>query len=197
MIVGITGRAGAGKDTFAEFLRLNGNVATSSFAYTLKVMISTMLGVDYQQWEDREWKEKEIPGVGYSPRYLAQTLGTEWGRECLDKDIWVRLAMNRADEVLKALGPGWHCAFTDCRFENEADAIASRGGYIIHVERPGDDSATESQHVSEAGIEVNSLRGDIVIMNDGTLDDLEAKAISTYKDMLLHMCLMEETRAAL
>lgn len=182
MIVGITGRAGAGKDTFAEYLR-DYNFATSAFAYPLKQMLCTLLDVPYEKWEDREWKETTINELGLSPREMAQTLGTEWGRNCNGKNFWVKIAMQRASEVMASLGSNWNFAFTDCRFENEADAIRNRGGYIIHIVRPGSDSATQSQHSSELGVKVNKSLGDIVVQNDGSLAELRVRALAVANDI--------------
>lgn len=191
MLIGITGRAGAGKDTVGRILRDSYAVALTSFAAPMKQMICTLLNVEYEMWEDREWKEATIPGVNYSPRQLAQTLGTEWGRNTLDEDFWVRMALKHAEHAQAQL-PNWDVAFTDCRFENEAAAIRSRGGMIWHIIRPGDDDATKSQHASEAGIKFVPST-DFAIENSGTLRQLEGFVHSAYTSRELR----EQANAAL
>lgn len=57
----------------------------------------------------------------------------------------------------------------DVRFENEADFIRSHNGTIWHVKR--DNAVKVLNHSSEKGIEIKN--GDIVIDNNGSLDDLK------------------------
>lgn len=181
MIIGLTGRAGAGKDTVADILRTHHKFATMSFASPLKKMLCELLSVPYDMWEDRAWKETVIPELGHTPRYLAQTLGTEWGRECCGEDFWVNIALNNAlriEKELNAIDDRYTICFTDVRFENEAEAIRNLGGYIIHIHRPGHDAGTSLAHASEDGIQVEPLR-DVILTNDGTLEDLE-KTVFAY-----------------
>lgn len=180
MIVGITGRAGAGKDTVAAILRDHHRFATMQFAAPLKTMLCSLLNVPKEAWEDREWKETVIPELGVSPREMAQTLGTEWGRNCCGKNFWVKIGMHNAKSIgseLRKIDDRYTICFTDVRFENEADAIRSEGGYIIHIHRPGHDGGTKFQHPSEDGIQVDPLI-DVVLVNDGTLEDLYEKVHS-------------------
>lgn len=179
MIVGITGRAGAGKDTVANILIHKRRFATMQFAGPLKRMLCDLLRVPFEAWEDREWKETVIPELGVSPRVMAQTLGTEWGRNCCGEDFWVKIGMHNAKSIeaeLEKIDDRYTICFTDVRFENEAGAIRNLGGYIIHVHRPGHEAGTSSAHSSEDGIQVNPL-SDIVIINDGTLEDLERETL--------------------
>ena len=183
MIIGITGRAGAGKDTVADILKRTYPVATWAFAFPIKRMLNTILDVSIDAWKDREWKEAVLPSIGYSPRKLAQTLGTEWGREALDENFWVRIAMAEA-ENFRFDYPTWDLAITDCRFENEADAIRARGGVIWHVVRPGDADATKSEHSSEAGVKIR-LEFDMVIVNNAGLPELEQAVFKAYEKLQL------------
>lgn len=46
--------------------------------------------------EDRVKKEQPIPQLGgKSFRRLAQTLGTEWGRNCVGDSIWCDIVLDR------------------------------------------------------------------------------------------------------
>ncbi len=164
ILVGITGKAGSGKDSIGAVLRDSHDFALASFAYPIKKCIADLLGVDYKQWEDREWKETELPIYGCSPRHLAQTLGTQWGRRCIDQSIWINLCLEKLKwEKLGA------AAITDVRFENEATAIRLEGGYIIHVHRAETDTVL-TEHASERGI--LGADGDFHVNNFGTLEDL-------------------------
>jgi len=168
-IVGIAGRAGAGKDTAADYLVKRFAFKRFAFADAIRDGIKAIFGLTDAELNDRILKEKEIPWIGRSPRYLAQRLGTEFGRNQVQDDIWIRVLSERVRRSQ------WHqVVISDVRFENEAAWIRSQGGQIIHIKRPGDE-ISESGHPSENGIAV--MPGDLVIDNASTLaflhDELE------------------------
>ncbi|VVQ25957.1 deoxynucleotide monophosphate kinase [Pseudomonas fluorescens] len=67
----------------------------------------------------------------------------------------------------------------DIRFENEAEYIRSIGGAIWHIVR--DNAERVTQHSSELGIKIQ--RGDIVIHNNGTLDEYKAQLDTAWKSL--------------
>lgn len=169
MLLGIHGRAWAGKNLLAEMLQSH----ALGFADPLYEAISAMFGVPESRLRDRSRKEEIIPWIGKSPRELLQTLGTEWGRGLVRSDIWLRVAEQRLERATTA---GFtRVAFADVRFDNEAEWIRQLGGVVIWITRPGDAACRE--HVSEAGISPNLV--DFSVANDGTLDDLRRKAVAT------------------
>lgn len=161
-IIGLTGAARSGKDTVALYLDGHFGFSRLALATPLKQGIEAMFGLPQSMWSD-EKKELEIPGLGVSPRRMAQTLGTEWGRNTLGEDIWLKVLERRIDELQVD-----QVVITDVRFANEARWVKDRGGLLIRVERPN--VRAIAAHSSEAGIapEVH----DVVIVNDGTLEDL-------------------------
>lgn len=162
MIVGIAGRAGAGKDTVAQLIKEEyPNYYQMAFAQPIKDMLS-MIDVDCVT---RETKELPIPGFGISPRRMAQTLGTEWGR-ALHPDFWLIVA----EREMYSRGTS-NFVFSDVRFENEADFIRRKGGLIIHIKC--DDAPAVEAHVSEKGIAVKLA--DYIVVNNGTIEDLRTK----------------------
>jgi len=163
LLIGLCGPAGCGKDTVAGFLP---NFHRYALATPIKQMVSLMLDVDHSMWEDREWKEAVIPWIGKSPRQMAQTLGTEWGRTHVDRDLWLKLGMRRWDAVRASAMP--RLVITDVRFENEALAIISAGGTVWKVDREG--VAPVAAHSSEKGIDPRLITGSI--KNYGNLDQL-------------------------
>ena len=161
-VIGIHGRARAGKDTVANFIV----AAIGGYRYSLADPIRAMLaplGVDMSDpyWQAR--KEESIPALGVSPRRMMQTLGTEWGRQLINPDLWLIMAHQR----LLQSGPGM--VISDVRFDNEAAWIRKHGGWIIHVIRP-DTKAVEA-HASEDGIEMQDT--DARLFNSGTLEELQ------------------------
>ena len=107
-----------------------------------------------------------------------QTLGTEWGRNMIGPDVWVRLTMHRVDDLLAS---GVNVIIDDVRFDNEAEAIRERDGQIVTLSR-GPTPATAGRlrtlrqrlrarvngtHASEIGLTVRTVK----VNNDGTIAD--------------------------
>lgn len=153
-IIGITGLAGSGKSTAAEFICDSGEYTRVSFATPLKDMLRK-LGIDCA---DKE----ATPDIlcGKTVRYALQTLGTEWGRQLIGQDIWARSAMEYAQHRLPVV-------FDDVRFENEAQAIIDAGGEIWQIVRPGLEAM---DHASEAGIPSSLVSR--ILYNDRTAEEL-------------------------
>lgn len=165
MLVGLCGAAGAGKNTVAEFLT---EFTQLAFADPLYECVSTITGLPVDRLKDRDVKETVIPWLGKSPRQMLQSMGTEWGRDAIHPEIWIRIAMDRASRHTNVV-------VTDVRFDNEAQAIVDAGGEVWRVARPGwrclaDDAAS---HPSEAGVSDRLIAR--IIDNSGSLDDLRAQ----------------------
>jgi hypothetical protein len=169
VIIGLVGLRRSGKDTAAAALVKEGFINVK-FAGGIKTALYALLryrGVTQAQAERMvDGHLKECPSSeleGRSPRHAMQTLGTEWGRDCIDKNIWIHSCLDvirRHDRVV----------VSDVRFQNEAAALRGVGARIIRIERAG--LATDN-HPSEAGIK--SLVADITVYNDGTISELETK----------------------
>lgn len=169
-IVGLTGLAGSGKDTaahhLAEALQARGKrCMRMAFADPIRQALMA-IGVPSSYIYDRDLKEADVPGFGASYRKLAQTLGTEWGRDTINPNLWVSvletrlMGLQRKPDVL---------IITDVRMPNEADWITSQGGMLVRVERKG--LASVRQHASEAGL----AQADNVLHNDADLNNLRAR----------------------
>lgn len=190
ILVGIAGRAGAGKDTVGDILIRDYGFAATHFAFRLKQMISDLLGEGIERWADRDWRETVHPRSGQTPRYMAQTLGTEWGRETISSTLWI-------DDTFRRLDGGKlpRVAITDLRFENEASHIRARGGRVIHVKRPdGQEMISTADHPSERGILVRLA--DFEIENGGTLADLEEEIAEIVGSILTRDTRSKECRAS-
>lgn len=170
MMIGISGKARSGKDTTAQILVESAPdiFETYSFAKPIKVVCAMLFNWN----EDHlygDLKEVVDPVWGITPRYAKQTLGTDWGRNLINRDIWIKYA----EEYSKRY-PDKVLVVTDVRFENEADFIRNSGGTIVHIKRQELDQINGvANHESEAG--VATKLSDIVITNDGTLEELRLK----------------------
>lgn len=183
-IVGLTGLAGSGKDTAARFLAdaleaRGRRTRQMAFADPIRQALLA-IGVPSSYIHDRDLKEQEVPTFGASYRKMAQTLGTEWGRQMIGQDTWVRvlenrlLGLQRKPDVL---------IVTDVRMQNEADWIAAQGGMVALVERKG--LTAVRPHASEQGL----TRWDAVVQNDGDLNNLRARCDGLSHIVLTSMAL--------
>ena len=144
-LIGITGYARSGKDTIGEILVREHHYVRFAFADPIKEMIQAMLEMSADDLE--ACKDEVLQDLGVTPRHLMQTLGTEWGRDTIDKELWINLLKRKI--ILQAdLHPEKNIVVTDVRFPEEAEMIRSLGGSIWKVRRdlPGlEDCAHESE----------------------------------------------------
>lgn len=163
-LIGITGKAGSGKDTVAAYLKDHYNFESVAFAEPIRDCVRALFGLEDKCFQHPD-KEVVLPGYGKSPRQIMQTLGTDWGRVCVNQDLWLILA---GKEIKKLHSQGYNVVITDVRFENEVEYIRKRGGVIWHVARAS--AGTPHGHVSEAGVAFAD--GDEMIDNNGALHSL-------------------------
>ena len=169
-LIGFHGPAGCGKDLAASMIP---GARRVGFADPLYRGLASMLGVSEELLRDRNRKECRLGSMlDASPRRLLQTLGTEWGRQLIDPDLWLKLARARWRELREECG----CVvITDVRFANEAAAIRADGGEVWLVYRPN--VATVAPHESENGIPLAMI--DRLVANTGTVDELRERVTET------------------
>ncbi len=159
-LIAFTGKAGAGKSSAADALVEEGWVRVK-FADPLKNMMRAF----YKSCglEDSAYIESRIEGAmkeepdpflkGRTPRHAMQTLGSEWGRDCVHQNLWVEAwsqkVMNMFDRELDVV-------VDDCRFPNEAAAVRALGGRIVEI--TGRDKGLGKAHQSEQGIGEPDMR---------------------------------------
>jgi hypothetical protein len=187
-VIGLTGKAGSGKTTASNWLVRNHTQASRMpFARPLKRMFYELIRESIpKDWphnagdylDNPAFKEKPMEFLGgETPRRLMQTLGTEWGRNTVHPDFWARIAEAKLARMLGIKGRNNEtntlvAVFDDLRFANEADMLRRYGGVIVRIERPGQEiNADTDAHASEA----IDFPVDLTIVNDGTVEDLEAK----------------------
>lgn len=141
-IIAFTGLAGAGKSTAALHLTNNRGWHRLRFAGPLKAMMAA-LGLTAAEIDgDRKEHPCDLLG-GKTPRWAMQTIGTEWGRQLIAPDLWIRAWQH----ALAQVPAGVPVVVDDCRFPNEAAAVIAAGGILVRIERP--DAGTASVHESE------------------------------------------------
>lgn len=163
MIIGLSGKAGAGKDTVGACLVQQHGFKQDAFARRLKDAANAIFGLSYDQLYG-DLKEVVDPHWGAAPREILQKLGTECLRNGYDENVWV-WALRRG------LKEGGHYVITDVRFPNEADAIRTWGGVIWRVERPGACAHNGvAEHPSE--IALDDYAFDYKLANNASIEEL-------------------------
>jgi len=185
LLIGLMGYAGSGKSTVARILMEHHGFAYGRFAGPLKAMLAALL---HNAGENAETIERMIDGnlkdlpspalSGRSPRHAMQTLGTEWGRDCMAPDFWLDQAEAGID---RHLSDGIPVVLDDVRFGNEADLIRAKGGVVLLVKRPG--IGPVNQHVSDN----IAIKPDGVLLNDGPIQVLQAR-VQGWVDRLSRSC---------
>lgn len=195
-LIGTGGYAQAGKDAVIDLLEPEGFVKT----YMSKALEEALLRLN--PWVDIRWNNWEVKKdtntwpreklmwkgdflhyrelhalLGYEQtknnldvRVYLQKLGTEVGRDMCDKEVWIRWAFREVDEALEA---GTSIGITGMRYHNELEHLHKRGGLSIWVNRPGYGPVNE--HTSDNTLGPDDF--DVVIENDGTLEDLRDKIL--------------------
>jgi len=173
-IIGITGRAGSGKDTIFRILDEqfpDYDVNRLGFADALKESAMASLGLKRNVadvFKERGSLEITIGAtkIELSGREYLQRYGMEAHREVFDEMFWIDAAFDKLKSGVTVI--------TDVRFDNEAKAIHDIGGEVWLVERPGE-KINEASHSSESGIRESLI--DAFISNDGSIDDLRKQVL--------------------
>lgn len=169
ILVAFTGLAQSGKTTAAKQLCHEG-FDRMSFADPIKQMVRCLT--------PETDKTAELAAFGgKSLRFLYQSLGTDWGRDMVDENIWVSLGRERLKSLLRDVEEGVikGVVIDDLRFDNEAELIHELGGLVIKVSREGTESMS---HASESGISGHLISYEM--SNDTSVEEL--------RDSVLFLC---------
>lgn len=160
-IILLAGPKGVGKSTLAHHLSIEYRsqgfeTLQLSFASTLKQMTKVFFDA-FDIELNNENKEKnfvfQMPQgqVIFSPRKVMQTLGTEWGRECIDKNLWSLIIQNKIKNLFES-NPNSIVIIDDCRYENEVLDLEgfSDDNVVIALSRAR--IAYTGEHPSEQGL---------------------------------------------
>lgn len=165
-LIGLVGKARVGKDTVAEHLHSHHCLNRYAFADPMKTMLGSVFGDRFYGGD----RESPIDWLGKSPRQLMQTLGTEWGRNCVHPELWTLLA-EQEWLLTKARGHAIGLVISDVRFHNEADMILRNGGSLVHVVR--DTAEAVNAHASEQFTWDDYPM--LTLINDGTIAELHTQ----------------------
>ena len=149
MIIGLTGKAGSGKDTVADYLVDKYNFKKISFAGVLKQGMKTLFDFSDDQLHHPIVKEQPDARWGKSPRELMQWLGTDILRKNIRPDFFIV----HVESLIKKYKDS-NIVISDVRFEDEAAMIKKYHGLLVKIIRPNH-IGTKKKHISE-NLEVNT-----------------------------------------
>lgn len=173
MIVGLSGKARAGKDTVGAYLVERYGFERRSFADELRrsaLELNPLLHLDSGQWVgnwrlaeivDRlGWEQaKELPEVRLFLQQFGRVMRSVW------EPVWVEAAMKGLDRDVSYV-------FTDVRFVNEAERIRRLGGEVWRVHRPDAGLVVGGDDSSET--ELDGFRFDASLRNESTIEAVHA-----------------------
>lgn len=204
-VIGLTGLAGAGKDTVADLLRTHCGARTLAFADALRTEIADAFCLEELFLTRRATKELPLPALALnnctdrafvdrmvvhhmqtgkpinnpnaprSPRQIMQWWGTEYRRAQNDA-YWV----SHAHQHMQWLSKSQHAdlvVLSDVRFVNEANLVRRWGGQIWQIKRPGLGLA-HGAHASE--VTGDHYAPDAVIVNAHDIRHLQAQVLSVW-----------------
>lgn len=195
MIIAISAPAyKSGKDTVANFIRKHSVIKFEElrFADKLKNFVCELIGCTREQLEDQDFK--------------ASRLGPEWDKYIRIEDgfhvNYVKSKSTTVRDLLIAIGDGlrnlvgpnvWvngarstyksmkDTIVTDWRYrEGEGEFLDEEKAYTIRVIRPDQPLINSPSERS-----LDDYRFDFIIINDGTLEELERKVIRVVNDIEL------------
>ena len=179
MIIGISGKAGSGKDTAAKMLEVlyaNPDISYEDFsnrkyknfadiqivhfADILKETVQVLFEIGEWETNTQEGKKTTIEWIGKTVRELLQGVG-QGLRDAIDPNLWIK--------ALFANTKNWsNYIIADVRYPNEVDAIKERNGVLLRINRK---DAGAGNHSSETALD-NYKEWDLVIDNNSTKEDL-------------------------
>jgi len=165
-IVAFTGIAQVGKTTAAQgFLSIGYD--RMSFADPLKAMVRCLTHVT-----NKDARPEEL--CGKTLREVYQSIGTDWGRNMVGQDIWIRAGKARLETLMGDVlcGVIRGVVIDDVRFDNEAELIRDMGGVVVEITRP---NSIQMDHQSEAGISRSLI--DYTFSNHTDADSLKAQVL--------------------
>ena len=195
LIIALTGRPGAGKDSIADVLAPQQGFARIAFADALRREVCEAWRIDLRMLTDRPTKELELPALAAgmcsdpafmrwvadggdsltaprSPRWALQ----RWAsfKRQFTPDYFARIVERW---IRRQLGSGWNrIVVTDLRDPVEEAMLRRLGAKVVRVHRPELAAlpSDTAMHVSE---QHHRIKADADILNDGSMQALADAAL--------------------
>lgn len=197
MLILISGKARAGKDTFAamlaeELFKKTGQVyVLMAYANELKNRVQKDFDMSYEQlWgtekescDGRYIKSSKYKNgcdssvdIYWTAREVMQAYG-EFFRD-IDNNFWVKTLFSIIEEKEYK-----NVIITDVRYPNEVDPALERGGYHVRVDRALESKIHGKQHSSETSLD-EDYAVDFRVKNNKTFDHLKNVSVDVVAGIL-------------
>jgi hypothetical protein len=197
-LLGVGGYASSGKDTVAKHLVNQYGWTRDAFADRLRKgllaldpIVEVEMRSGFEDYVHTERLSEIVIGLGWDKakreypeiRELLQRYGDEAGRQIHGKDCWVDALFRETYDmdlrIEKTLGkPVLPLVIPDVRYPNEIRAIRDRSGLLLWVDRPG--VGPVNSHASDNSVGPHDF--DYTVVNEGTIEELNAKIDRLVKD---------------
>jgi len=189
MIIGVSGKARSGKNTFADFLvdvfytRFNRKFILMAFADELKYLCKAQFNLSYDQlWgsakEEADKRYVKRTGGFWTAREIMQSVG-EFYRS-INYNYWVELLDRNIKE-----GNVRDVIVTDVRYPNEFNYIKQNNGVVIRIYRDNAPTIHGTDHPSERSLDdFDDDVFDVVVGNNGGLNDLYLTAYNAAESII-------------
>ena len=175
-IIAICGKRRSGKDTIANYICSKyPEFVNVKIAGQLKTVVRNLFGFSEEQLEN-DTKDMVDCRWGITTRAAMQYVVTEmmqFGIQGLLPDIgrkfWIKSFIETFVADTKCNG----IVVSDLRFLHEYEELAKYNVYVIRVEKNDQHCGKADEHISET--ECTNIPADVVIHNDGTLEELLVK----------------------
>lgn len=174
----LCGARGCGKSTVQHMLAQYHGYKTTALAGTLKDAVSAIFGYPrdvldgvteehrkIRTYVDPYWsKVLKIPN--FSMVYALKHIGTDLFRNTFHPDVWIHSLCRNVTDIRTA-----PYVVSDVRYANEHSTFKQMGFKCILITRPGTEDL--DPHASEQYYK--TVKPDIVIVNDGSIESLQER----------------------
>lgn len=173
LILGLTGYAGSGKDSVADYLVTNYGFQKLSISWSLKLICADLFDVDLKCLSNNDYKDNAVDVFGCKvlPRTILQKFGTDIMRNIgafipelapIQDKIWI---LKLKESIKKSKFTKF--VISDIRFINETE-ICSHVWKIVNSDKP-----RTSEHISE--MECDKITFDNIIISRKWMGNQELK----------------------
>jgi len=157
MLIAISGKQRAGKDTVANYLVDNYGFRRISFAQPIKTLAVSYFGLDPKDVyvNKPDYVRKVLQDIGKIGRYI-------------NEDFWV-------EQALRSYNPKDNIVISDLRFQNEARYLKSLDGILVRIESDYHDRLTRGPLTNEediSEIDLDDYQFDYYLYNNSSLGEL-------------------------